>query len=140
MIWHQLIKDLKPASYMQNQNLSLYPAPPIWDSFSFNIFSNCLICKNHYWTFAQAFSYKQLFFSTYPQCRLTFSWIELQMLLDTYNHHYTGAHFIFSMFVFISWPRSIFVVYVIYFSISVSFFVINHITTLKQRLSFLYIV
>ena len=53
------------------------------------------------------FSISNAFFSTQIQRRLTFSWIELQMLLNTYNYHYTETHFIFSIFVFMSWCRSI---------------------------------
>ena len=47
------------------------------------------------------------FFSTQPQCCLTFSWIEPQILLrcyhgvlrNTYNYRYIEKHFVFSMFL-----------------------------------------
>ena len=58
--------------------------------------------------------YKQRFFSNEPQCSLTFSWIELQLLVR--NHHHTVTHFIFNIFVSIfvsmSRPRSIYVGYI----------------------------
>ena len=49
------------------------------------------------------------------------------MLLNTYNYHCTAAHFIFSIFVSMSRPRSIYV-----FILSLILIIINHITSLKQ--------
>ena len=50
------------------------------------------------------FSYKQHLFSTQPQGCLTFSWIELQMLLrlllNTCKHHYTEPLF----YILYLWP------------------------------------
>ena len=71
-------------------------------------------CKVAGWSLAyMLFFSKQPFFSTQPQCCLTFLWIELQILLRCWlihNHHYTETHFIFSMFVSMSRPRCIYVV------------------------------
>ena len=56
---------------------------------------------------------KQRFFSTQPQCCLTFSWIELQLLLSSCLIHKSIIilkHFIFTIFVSMSRPRSISVV------------------------------
>ena len=50
--------------------------------------------------------------------------------LDTYNHHYTGTHFILSIFVSMSRPRSIYVVslgsMIFVFMLSLILIVINH--------------
>ena len=56
---------------------------------------------------------KQRFFSTQPQCCLTFTWIELQMFLWCWLIHISISivrHLIFIAFVFMSNPRSIYVV------------------------------
>ena len=54
------------------------------------------------------------FFSTQPQCCPTFPGIELQMmlwvLLYTYKHHHTETLFMFTIFVPMSRPTSIYVV------------------------------
>ena len=60
------------------------------------------------------FFYKERFFSIRPQCCLTFSLIELQMLLRCCLRHRSIIilrHFIFTIFVPTSRPRSIYVVY-----------------------------
>ena len=60
-----------------------------------------------------AFFYKQRFFSTQPRCCLTFSRIELQMLLRCCLLRITictETHFMFSIFVSMSRPTSINVV------------------------------
>ena len=51
------------------------------------------------------FFHKQRFFSTQPQCCLTFSWIEFQMLLNTYGHHHTETLFMFTIFLLMSRSR-----------------------------------
>ena len=80
--------------------------------------------------------YKQPFFSTQPQCCLTFWWIELQVLLRCcliHNHHFTDTHFIFSILVSMSMPGPAYVVSMWSILIfSLIFIVINHITSLKQ--------
>ena len=63
-----------------------------------------------------SFFYKQHFYSTQSQCCLTFSWIERQMLLrccliHVSKHHHTNTLFIFTIFVFMSRPRSIYAVF-----------------------------
>ena len=58
------------------------------------------------------------------------------MLLNTYNYHCTDTHFIFSMFVSVSWARSTYVICDLFFHFSLIFIVINHITTYKQRYFF----
>ena len=70
--------------------------------------------ESMFWAIATRFFYKQRFFSAQPQCCLTFSWIVLKMLLRcclTYNHYYIDTHFIFTIFVSMSWLRSIYAVY-----------------------------
>ena len=65
-----------------------------------------------------AIFYKWRFFSTQPQCCLTFLWIELQMLLpvaNTYKHLHTEAFFIFTILVSMSKSRSIYVVSIWFF-------------------------
>ena len=58
------------------------------------------------------FFYKKRFFSTQPKCYLTFSWTELQMLLRCCLIHISIIlFFIFIIFVSMSRPRSIYVVY-----------------------------
>ena len=64
-----------------------------------------------------AFFNKQHLFSTQPQCCLTFSWIELQMLLKCCLIHKSiiilrdiETPFIFILFVFMTILRSVFVV------------------------------
>ena len=68
---------------------------------------NTTACNTH-------FFYKQRFFSTQPQCCLTFSWIELQVLLRCCLMHISimivRDLFIFTLFVPMSILRSIFVV------------------------------
>ena len=60
-------------------------------------------------TWDTSFFYEQRSFSTQPQFCLTFSWIELQMLLRCclYKHHHTESPFMFTVFVPKSRPRSI---------------------------------
>ena len=82
-------------------------------------------CKVAGWSLAyMLFFSKQPFFSTQPQCCLTFLWIELQILLGCWlihNHHYAETHFIFSMFVSMSRPRCnlcrIFLICISFFSL-----------------------
>ena len=54
------------------------------------------------------------------------------MLLNTYNHYYTDTHFIFSIFVSMSRPMSIYIVYFIYFHFLPHFIVTDRVTSLKQ--------
>ena len=61
------------------------------------------------------------------------------MLLNSYDHHYIDTHFTFSILGSMSRPRSIYVVFMMYFFIfSLIFIAINHttsyylITILKQ--------
>ena len=56
--------------------------------------------------------YKQRFFSTQPQCCLNFSWIELQVLLRCCLIHSISIlrHFIFTIIMSLSRPRSTYVV------------------------------
>ena len=61
--------------------------------------------KNTKWV--TRFFYKKRFFSSQPQCCLTFSWIQL---LITHNHHHAETYFIFSIFVTMSCSSSIYVV------------------------------
>ena len=73
-----------------------------------------------------AFFY-EYFFLTQPQCCLTFSWIELQILRRCCLIHTSIIilkHFIFTMLVSKSRPRFICVIYVIYFSSSFSLWLI----------------
>ena len=84
------------------------------------------------------FIYKQLIFSTQPQCCLSFSWIELQMLLRCCLIHnktiiilrhvlhlvYLGPRL--SLILFMSYLRDLF------FYVHSHFIIINHITSLKQ--------
>ena len=65
----------------------------------------------HWKTVYMFFFKKQHLYSNEPHCCLTFSRIELEILLNTYNHHYIETHFIFSIFVSISRSRCIFVVF-----------------------------
>ena len=58
--------------------------------------------------------YKQGFFLTQSQCCLTFSWVEFQMLLRCcliHNHHRTLTRLMISLFVSMSRPTSLYVVY-----------------------------
>ena len=84
-----------------------------------------------------SFLYKQIFFSTKPQCCLTFSWIELQMWLNTCNHH----HILYLVYLcpchglcpFLSDLCDLFFIF------SLIFIVINHISSFKcTYLFFLY--
>ena len=103
-----------------------------------SINDSCLLLKINYMLF-----YKQRFFSTQPQCRLTFWQIELHMLLRCplilHYHYYTETYFISSIFVPISRPMFINVMSLWSILIfSVVFIFINHITSLKQtHLAFL---
>ena len=88
------------------------------------------------------FFYKQCFFSTHPQCCLAFSWIELQMLLRCWLIHLTNIkHFIFSIFVSMSRPSSIYVVHMwsIFYFFSLVFIIINNLIK-KTHLFFVYFV
>ena len=74
------------------------------------------------------FFYKQCFSSIEPQCCLTFSWIELQMLpmcclLHIYKHHYTERHISYSVYFGPRVGLGLFIccILVIYFSFSASF-------------------
>ena len=78
------------------------------------------------------FFYKWCFFSTQVQWCLTFSWIQLQMLLRCGLIYITEIHFMYSIFVSMSGPRSIYVVFMwSIFPFQLIFIVINHITSLK---------
>ena len=60
-----------------------------------------------------AFLYKQRFCSTQPQCCLTFSWIDLQMLLSCCLIHISIIilrYLIFTTFLFLSRSRSIYII------------------------------
>ena len=67
---------------------------------------------------AKNLSVLSLFFSTYPQCCFTFSWIELQMLLRCCLIHITIIilrQFIFSTFVSMPWPGSTYFISIFHF-------------------------
>ena len=82
------------------------------------------------------FFYKQhFFFSTQPRCCLTFSWIELQMLLRCYLIHINIIilrHILY--FVYFCPCLGLFMLYLcdLLFLFNLNFIVINHITSHKQ--------
>ena len=84
-----------------------------------------------------AFFYKQRFFSTHPRCCLTFSWIELQMLLKCCLIHLTiiiRRHILYSEYLCRCLGLDLFMSYLYYlfFIFGLIFIVINHITSFKQ--------
>ena len=81
--------------------------------------------------------YKQLFFSTQPQCCLTFSWIELKMLLRCCLTHVTVIklrQILYLGYLCSCRGLGLFMSYLcnLFFIFSLIFNVINHITSLKQ--------
>ena len=87
-----------------------------------------------------AISYKQHFFSTQPQCCLTF-WSELQMLLRCCLIHTTNfmlSHILFLVYLFLCLDLGLFMLYLcdLFFIFSLIFSVINHITSFKQTYLF----
>ena len=63
---------------------------------------------------------------------LTFSWIELQMLLRCYLIHLTVIIFVFTLFVYISRPRSIYVGSMWFFICISIFIMISFIISLEH--------
>ena len=90
------------------------------------------------------FFYKQCFFSAQPQCCLTFSRIELQMLLRCYLLYITVIMLRYILYLVYLCPYlglGLFMSYIcdLFFIFSLVFVVINHITSLKQTpLSFVH--
>ena len=82
------------------------------------------------------FFYKQRFFSAQHQRCLTFSWIQVQMLLSCCLIHISiiiVRLFIFTKFVFMSRPRSIYLTLCdLFFILIFIFIVINHIVSWIQ--------
>ena len=93
------------------------------------------------------FFYKQHFFSTQSQSCLTFSWIQLWMLLrccllritiimarKIFYLAYSCIHTLYPHSVFaMSWPSSIYIVSMeSFFIVILTFIIINHIILLKQ--------
>ena len=81
--------------------------------------------------------YKQRIFSTQPQFCLTFHELNFKCCLaiaNTYSNHYGETHFVFSIFMSMSRPRSILMPYLCdpFFIPTLIFIVINHITSFKQ--------
>ena len=119
-----------------------------WET-SFSRSKKCLIRK--FWESEVKFSHEvkiHAFFisnicSTYPQCCLTFSWIELQMLLWCCLIHLTIiilAHILYLVHLPPYLVLGLFMSYLCVLSLIFSpiFVVINHITALKQVQLFLY--
>ena len=85
-----------------------------------------------------AFYYKQRFYSTQPQsCCLTFSWIELQILLGcclTLVAIIILKHILYSVYLRSCLGLGLFMSHLcdLFFIFSLIFIVINHITSLKQ--------
>ena len=79
--------------------------------------------------------YKQRFFSTQPQCCLTFPWIELQMLLRCCLIHITTItleHILYLVYLSPCLGQGLFLSLWSIFIFKLIFIVINHITSLKQ--------
>ena len=80
---------------------------------------------NIYIIVLHAFFYKQRFFTIQPQCCLTFSWIEAQMLLRCCLIHKSIIilwHFLYLLYLCPFLDLGLFILYyVIYFSFSFSF-------------------
>ena len=74
------------------------------------------------------------FFSTEPQCCLTFSWFELQMLLWCYLIHINIV--IVCLCPFLGLGLFISFLYDVFFNFRLVFIVINHVTKFKQRYLF----
>ena len=84
-----------------------------------------------------AFSYKQHFFSTHPQCWLIFSWTELQMLLRCCLILVTIVilrHILYLVYLCPCLSLGLFTSYLcdLLFSFSLIFISVNHRTLLKQ--------
>ena len=91
--------------------------------------------------FSNALFYKQGFFSTQPQCCLTFSWIEFQMLLRCCLIHITIIilrHILCLVCLCPFLGLGLFMSYLcdLLFIFSLIFIVINHITSIKQTYLF----
>ena len=86
-----------------------------------------------------AFFYKQRYFSTQLQCCLTFSHIELQMLLRYCLIHITIIilrHILHLVYLCICLDLGLFVSCDLFFISSLIFILINHITSFKQTYLF----
>ena len=84
-------------------------APVIYSSPSLSFYFLLRIIEKN----INTFFYKQRFFSNQPQCCLAISWTELQMLLSCCLIHISiiiVRHFLFTVFVFMTSPRSIYIV------------------------------
>ena len=92
----------------------------------------------------RAFFYNQRYFSTQPQCCLTFSWIELQMLLRCCLIHITIIilrHILYSVYLCPCLGVGLFILFfcALLFIFSLFFISVTHITSLKEtHLSFVY--
>ena len=105
-------------------------------------------CGNRFWFSSRnrcgklhVFYHKQRFFSTQPQCCLTFSWIELQVLLRCCLIHITiiiPRHILYLVYLCACLGLGLFTSYLCsFFSFSASIFiVINHISSFKQTYLF----
>ena len=106
----------------------------------YEFFKSITIFTNPMWKswLLHAFFYKQCFSLVEPQCCLTLSWIELQMLptcfLITYKHHYTERHISYIVYFGPCLGRGLFTSYIgdLFFIFSLIFITINSITPLKQ--------
>ena len=106
----------------------------------YEFFKSITIFTNPMWKswLLHAFFYKQCFSSIEPQCCLTFSWIELQMLPTcfhiTYKHHYTKRHISHIAYFGPCLGLGLFMSYIgdLFFIFSLIFITINSITPLKQ--------
>ena len=83
------------------------------------------------------FFYNQRFFSTQPQCCLTFPWIELQMLLRCCLIHITIIilrHILHLVYFCLCLGLGLFMSHLcdLFFISSIIFIVINNITSFKQ--------
>ena len=79
------------------------------------------------------FFYKQHFLTIQPHCCLASSWTELKMLARCRLIHKTETNFIFSLFVSMPRPRSIFIVSMwCMFQFQPHFIIVNLEISLKQ--------
>ena len=87
-------------------------------------------------TYCTVIFYKQHFFSTQPQCCLTFSWIQLQMLLRCCVIHITIIilrDILYLVYLCPCLGQIMLYLCDLFFIFSFIFIVINHITLLKQK-------
>ena len=117
------------SEHAPQQNPSLYTSP-----YSYSIL---LIFPQEFTTTVHAFFYKQRYFSTQPQCCLTFSWIELQMSLKCCLIRITIIilwHILHLVYLGSCLDLGLFMSYLydLFFIVSLIFIAINHTTSLKH--------